>query len=246
MQKNMQKIRRNVTFLVACLLMVSFASVYLASAAPQGATIVGTPSVDTGPTVAPTSRTDPGGRIITLGLNLEQQNSGWKAYIGNTTGTYVLQNANNFSIYEWPLTTASGEVYISRSAAVNFTTIVCANASHIQAENTALGFSGGDSDSINRTFNATAHATMVVGTTTLLANNCPSTSLWVNDTRQVQSSAAIWQEILLSDGSNLVYASVINNDASGFNNYTHDFQAIIAENRTSPTGTPYYFYLELG
>ena len=219
---------------------------YLADALPQGATL-GTPSVDTGPTVVPDSLTNPGGRIITVDLSLEQQNGGWKAYIGNVSGLYVLQNAVGDSIYEWPLSLVQGEVYISRNASINFSSISCAGTSVITAENTFFGYAGADDDAINKTFNSTAHRTFDVGPTNIPANTCPATALWVNDTQQGQSSSAIWQEVLLNDSSNrLVYASLMNNDRSGFDTATYDFQAIIADNRSSVSGTTYYFYVELG
>jgi hypothetical protein len=129
---------------------------------------------------------------------------------------------------------------------VSFGSIQCASTAVINAENAVLGYASSDDISINRTFNATLHRSFDVGTTTIPANNCSATSLWVNDTVQGQSSSAIWQEVLLMDGTTLVYASLLNNDRSGFDNRSYDFQAIIADNRTSATGTPYYFYLELG
>jgi hypothetical protein len=238
--------RKDVAILLLAVCALSLFSVYYVSAAPQGATIVGTPTVDTGPTRSPGSATHPGGRIITMTLTLEQQNNGWKAYVGNATGTYVLQNAVNQSIYEWALSTVGGEVYISRGATVNFSAVVCANTTTMTAENTFFGFVGSDADSINKTFNATAHSAINIGSTTIGANTCPSTALWINDTIQQQSSSATFQEIVLSDGSNLVYTSILNNDKPGFSNATYDFQAIIPDNRSSATGAAYYFYLELG
>jgi hypothetical protein len=60
-------------------------------------------------------------------------------------------------------------------------------------------------------------------------------------------SNALFQEVVLHDEHTVVYASVITNDKTGFDNRsTFDFQAIVPENRTSSVGTPYYFYVELG
>lgn len=224
-------------------------SLYLANATPEGATISGTPTVDSGPNKTAGTRTDDGGRIITLTLNLEQQTDAWKAYVGNVTGKYVLQNSNNFSIYEWPSgTSITGEVYASRNNSVNFTggAISCANNSEMVTEQTALGLSNSITYNINNTFNSTNHSAFSAGAGNSLAeNSCRSIALWVNDTIQTPSSSAVSQEVALHDGNVLVYASIIDNDRTGFDNTTiYDFQAIVAENASS-TGTPYYFYLEL-
>ena len=235
---------------LALTILLSGLSLYLAYAVPSGATISGTPSVDTGPTTTPSSRTDAGGRIITLVLDLEQQNNAWKAYVGNVTGTYVLKNSNNYSIYKWPTgTSIVGEVYISRSSSINWSNgaISCATNAEMVAEQNVFGMSGSDTDSINNTFNSTNHTGFDVGTNTITQNTCPAIATWVNDTSQTPSPTAVFQEVALYDGTNFLYAAIINNDEYGFANGTrYDFQAIVAENRTSSTGTTYYFYVELG
>ena len=237
-------------FLVITVVLSGF-SLYLAAADPQGATISSF-SVDTGPTKSPESRSDLGGRIITVVLNLEQQNFAWKAYVGNVTGTYVLQNANNFSIYEWPLgASIQGEVYISRASNVNYTSgaILCANDTTMNTEQVFFGMSSSDTDSINMTFNTSLHRAFSVGSNPIGLNSCPAIATWVNDTAQTPGAGAVFQEVAIYDytGSNLVYVALINDSETGFDNTTvYDFQAIIPENRSAITGTAYYFYVELG
>lgn len=223
-------------------------SLYFTFAVPQGASILD-PSVDSGPTVSPDSRQDDGGQIITIDVQAEQQNDAWKAYVGNVSGKYVLKNADSESIYEWPLgATIDGEVYISRNDSVNFSSgaISCASSAEMAAENTFFGFGAGATDDINSTFNSTSHAAFDVGGGNHMTN-CPSTALWVNNLEQDQTAAADFQEIVIHDGTNIVYAALINNDNQGFDgSSTFDFQTIVPENRTASTGTRYYFYLELG
>jgi len=224
-------------------------SLYLVNATPEGASISGA-SVDTGPNKTPNSRTDLGGRITTLILSLEQQNYAWKGYIGNVTGSYVLQNSNNRSIYEWPLGTAiTGEVYMSRSNAVNFSSgaISCANNTVMVTEQTVFGMGATDTDNVNNTFNNTNHSLLRVGSNVLAQSTCRSIALWVNDTVQAATNTSIFQEVTLFDRTNLIYASIINNDNTGFDNTTtFDFQIIVPENRSAAAGTAYYFYVELG
>lgn len=250
MMDHEKKTKNTLLFLFTVMVLFGGLSFYLANAIPQGAQVSGTPAVDSGPNQTATSRTDPGGRIITLTLNLEQQNFAWKAYVGNVSGMYVLKNSYNYSIYEWPLgSSILGEVYISRNASVNFTTgaISCADDTEMTAEQTFFGMSTSATDNINNTFNSTNHTQFDVGYNNIPQNTCSAIALWINDTQQTPSPSAIFQEVTLHDGINMVYASIINNDKVGFDNRTSfDFQAIVAENRSSATGTPYYFYIELG
>jgi hypothetical protein len=245
-----QNKNRFLYLLLGAIILLGSLSLYFANAVPEGATVTGTPLVDAGPNKTPGSRTDPGGRIITLTLTLAQQDFAWKAYVGNVTGSYVLKNANNYSIYEWPLGAAIlGEVYLSRNNSLNFTNgaVVCANLTHMQTEQSFFGMTATATDNINNTFNGTNHTTFNVGTNTIAQNTCKAIALWVNNTAQAQSNTSMFQEIALYDGANLFYASLINNNQIGFENTTmYDFQAIVAENRSSSTGTPYYFYVELG
>jgi hypothetical protein len=243
------KARFIATLLVCSLILLSSYSLYLVNAVPQGASVTGTPSVDNGPTKLPQSRTDAGGKIITANFALQQQDNGWKAYVGNVSGTFVLQNANNKSIYEWPsITTATGELYISRNSTLNFSSINCSNSGNISVEQNYLGIITTDPDSINNTFNWTQHKAFSVGTTPIGSNTCPAVATWVNSTQQTPGASAVFQEVLLSDGQNLIYAPLLNDNQHGFDNTstTYDFQAIVADNRSSATGTTYYFFLELG
>ncbi len=242
--------KRTQIWLVYLLLiaLISVSSLYLANAAPEGVAVVWVAN-DSGPTRTPSGRQDPGGKIITVTMNLDQQDTDWKAYVGNVTGLLVLQSSSNKSIYEWPITTLTGEVYVSRNGSVNFSSgaISCADAAEIVVEQSVVGMVVTDTDKINSTFNSTNHTSFNVGSNAIGVNSCSATALWVNDTLQSPSPSAIFQEVVLHDGSTLVYASLINDNKVGFDNTTsYDFQAIVAENRTSSTGTTYYFYIELG
>jgi hypothetical protein len=223
----------------------------MSKAIPTGASLT-LLTVDTGPTGTPSSRTDPGGTIVTININTVQQNPGWKAYIGNITGSLVLRNADSQSIYEWQLgaTALTGNIFISRSGSVNWTPIACANITNVLSEDTILGFSSGSADSLNKTFNYTTHQAMIIsGIGTIGANTCRSTATWQNGSAQVVSATSKFQEILLSDQANLVYATFIDQDAWGFDNNatngrTHDFQAIIGDPKNA-TDYTYYFYADI-
>ena len=238
--------------------LIAFLALYLiliwadaTRAAPAGASLTYI-STDYGPNGSSGSRTDPGGTIVTLNLNAVQQDSGWKAYIGNITGRLVLRNAYSQSIYEWALADSAltGSIFITRAATVNWTPLRCANDSEIVVEDGVMGFLSSTSDSINRTFSNQIHKSMTISEIGTIGNgSCRSTATWVNNTAQALDESSLFQEILLSDTSTLVYATFIDQDAIGFdynetNNKTHDFQVIVADAKNI-TDYTYYFYADI-
>jgi len=203
----------------------------------------------------PESRQDLGGTITTLTLDNTQQDTAWKAYVGNISGKLVLKNSGGWSIYEWFLNASgsSGYVFVSRNDSVNWLNVVCANSSAVDSEQALFGMVNADSDSINKTFNSSQHIAMdMSGPSSIGANSCPSTATYVNGSAQTVNSNAIFQEILLYDsiGSNFVYGTFINQNAWGYDNnetttLAYDFQLIVAENSSASVGTVYYFYADL-
>lgn len=222
------------------------------TADPAGATILSNVTA-TGPTYEPDNRSDAGGTITTLGLSVTQQNDKWKAYVGNISGVLTLDDANGFTIFEWAMTDAdvTGEVYASRNNSPVWGSIDCANDSTIEGEDSDLGFGATAVDAINRTFNESTHAAVVVAGNTINADTCRSTATFVNDTRQSQSTAD-FQEILFASGLDIVYVTKLNQNALSyigeFNasfNHTVDFQLLLADDVTA-TASTYYFFVEIG
>ena len=195
-----------------------------------------------------------GGQIITLVLTARQQNPHYKAYVGNVTGAYVLEDASNYSIYEWSISTIAGEVYTTRaSSTINWNNIVCANSSHVAQEMTVMRHNSTNTpdDPMNKTFDddANDHWGFWVGGSDITPNSCNySINTWVNDT--AQSSTNLFDEVVLYDGGgDIIYATKIENDLRGYRNdsTTYDFQMLVAENASDggPYQTNYYFYVEL-
>lgn len=214
-------------------------------AAPQGAQITFN-QTETASTRMADSHTAAGGSFTTLVLNVTSQTAKWKAYVGNVTGMMTLDNSNNFTIYNWALTTVQGEVYVSRASDVNFTELACANDGNISAEENALNINSSSDDSITNTFGNSVHRTFVIGGTGQIANSsCYAIATYVNDVAQASSESADFQEILMSDGSNRVYVTLLEDDQSGFDGGNYDFQIIVPDDPTE-TSITYYFYAELG
>jgi hypothetical protein len=195
------------------------------------------------------------GAIHTIKLDGIQQNNKWKAYVGNVTSTFVLDDSDDYTIYQWSIDSFTGQVYISRNDSVNWGTVDCANVTHKESEDTSIEHSSSSADSVNITFNQKGHKSFDVGSNGINQDECFSISTWVNDTSQdPPSSTDLFQEVLLWDTttSSMVYTTMVENDLPGYRNdpavqnETFDFQAIVPEhNNATYTSFTYYFYLEL-
>lgn len=230
------------TIAIAVLLIAQFAI-----AVPSGASVTFVSQSQAGSGSAG-NRSDAGGTITTIILNATSQNGFWKAYVGNVTGALTLDDANGFTIYDWSLNnvTISGEVYTTRNSGVDFTAMECANGTTITTEESFLGMTAGTPDSINGTFNYSVHSGFSVGSTSISNSTCQSTFTYVNDVAQASSETADFQEILLQDNQSiLVYTTLIENDATGYDGTnTFDFQMLVG-NHNNATAVTYYFYTEI-
>lgn len=194
----------------------------------------------------PKSRADLRSTITIVRMNVSQQTSKWKAYVGNITGKITLDDAKNYTIYDWTMSGAAGEVYATRSSTiVNWNTVACASIANVESEQGALKHGLAAADTLNRTFRNYTHGAFYAGPTLFQANQCKKTAdLYRADV----PNANTWHEVLLWDGSNLVYTSIINASRQGYNsNQYYDFQMIVAENGSegSPAVNTYYFYVEI-
>lgn len=205
-------------------------------------------SNSTATTVSTSRNQDEKGTITVLDVNSNQQDYKWKAYVGNVTGKLALDDGTANTIYDWTLGTPTGEVYVSRASSVAWANISCANETVINNEQVVLGMLSTDNDNINKTFNYTAHQSILVGTKNIVNSTCRSTATYVSDSPQTIDETTLFQEVLLSDPftGSLIYTTIIEDDEAGYNDEAFDFQLLVAENESSTTPTLYYFYVELG
>jgi hypothetical protein len=230
--------------LMSVIILLTLANLTFAN--PGGTTITSN-STNLGRTFAPANRTDAGGTIITLDLDTVQQDQQWKAYVGNISGSLTLDDSDGDTIYKWSLdaSAVTGEIYASRSNSISWSSAECSNYATIQSEQTALSINDTNTDSIKNTFNYTVHPSFSVAGRTITQNSCNATSTFVSSTRQNQATAD-FPVVLLYDTTNLIYATLITQDKTGYTgSSTYDFQLIVADN-PSVTSTTYYFYAELG
>lgn len=212
---------------------------------PTGMSIIYNETDSIAPTEA-ASLTTVGGSFTTMILNGSFQTERWKAYVGNISGLLTLEDSDGNSIYNWDLAIITGEIYVSRSSQINWSTINCSEPAEISAEESALNINSSSSDSINNTFNTSTHKTFYVGTVKISNSTCRAISTYVNDSVQEVSEDTLFQEVLLSDiDSNMVFTTIIEDSATGYDSASYNFQLIVPEDPTSPTPHTYYFFAEL-
>jgi hypothetical protein len=205
-------------------------------------------------------RSDGKGVITTLTLTATQQNFRWKAYVGNVTGSYVLQDANGYNIYSWASgVTLTGTVIVARNNTVYWSFINCSNATDIQQEEARLSITDSAFDSITNTFLYNNHSSITIAEKTL--TECPYMATYINSTAQAaNSSNNDFQEIIVASNytlddatgivyTNILFATKIETDIIGYTNLnrTYDFQVIVPDygSIAVPDLVPYYFYVEL-
>ncbi len=233
---------RRLAGLLALLLIFSLVIIKVSLATPVGAAFTNITTSERAMST-PDSFTSNRGTITTVVLNATQQDQHWKAYVGNVSGALTLDDASNNTIYDWSFATITGEVYASNTT-LDFSSVACANITTLNTYMVKLNMTASEVDSITSTFNSTNHDATVVAGTTL--SSCNMTSLYVNNASQGQNNTADFQEFLMQDANQqLVYVAIINDDTTGYNGYSYDFQLIVGESHVQSPLT-YYFYVELG
>lgn len=195
------------------------------------------------------NRSDERGTITVLQMAVSQQTDNWKAYVGNITGTITLDDSSGETIYDWSTgATLTGEVFATRtSGTITWASVTCANDTEVEAEQTALQHTATSVDALNNTFTNLTHPEFWAGAANFSASACLKVAnLYVDGA----TDSDTWHEILLHDGTNLVYAAIINSSADGYglNHNSTDFQMIVAANGSaseSITPETYFFYVEI-
>ena len=214
-----------------------------AAAVPQGPDSIVSVNNSTKGNVTAKEFNISGGYIATFNLSATIQNPRWKAFVGNVTGSFTLDDATGATIYDWALSTISGRIFATRvSSAINWSGLACATNATMESENLALAHSNID-DNITKTFERRDHPTFVAAGQTLTNNSCPTARPYVNDTAQ----QTIFNETALYDGANHIFCTELETNKEGYDNNLFDFQMIVPEYGSAGYGgsTSYYMYIEL-
>ncbi|NTV23052.1 MAG: hypothetical protein HGA85_01590 [Nanoarchaeota archaeon] len=216
---------------------IILAAAVFADPDPLGATLTpGSSSRGTNPTV--TTADAQAGNVTALNINQDRITDIWQGFYGNVSGSVVLENAAGNNFYDWSLATITGEVYASRATVPSWTSINCTNQTQIDSEETLLSIATTASDGINETFNITSHPNFNVGTR--LMTGCFSTRAY----NSTGSAGNYWNVLLSSNSTNVVYTSILADNADAFAGSTADFEILVPVDRLLTTST-YYFYVEL-
>ncbi len=171
------------------------------------------------------------GNTYRADLDANQSTYRWVGVTGNATGTIILSDSSNNVLYNW---TAQGLlVYASNAATIAWASLADATAADMPAYLTS------GSDQYANTFTGAAES---IGSQlyTALTSDFAST---YDDT-----GAQAWKTYSLTDGTNLVWAGVVN--PTGANNFRGDsvnYQMILPEDGTNAdtTAVNYYMWVEL-
>jgi hypothetical protein len=188
------------------------------------------------------------GNVSEIDFSVTSVTNTWQGYYGDISGQVVLGNSANQTMYNWTAASPNGEIYATRdSGTIEWATIDCANQTELNAEDTALGVvQASASDAVNDTFISNAAFTSFYVGTTQISQGASCFATTLNDETGAPSSD--FQEVLLHDGTSIIYTAVIHQDATGFDTAAHDFQMLVGEDGHDGDvdTTPYYFYVELG
>jgi hypothetical protein len=242
-RKNKAEVLR--AFAAAALVIILAAAFgYSAYAIPDGPSEAIVISNETKTATAPYEFNVTGGYIYTINLTAVVQNPRWKAFIGNVSGKFTLEDSSGSAIFDWSLASISGEVYATRnSSSLNWAAIACASTANLESENTAMGHSGAE-DNITATFSSGDHPELFVGGQQIAQDSCDHVlNTYVNSDPQT----SVFFEIALNTESNIVYATIIEQSEAGFDGRPYDFQMIVPEIGTPgfSGATAYYLYVEL-
>jgi len=240
-EKNKTISEKTIVLTILSLVILSLSSFVIAT--PTGSSGINITANETMTLTAGEEINISGGIISKINLTASVKNPHWKAFVGWIDGKYTLDDSSGSTIYDWTLASTGGEVYATRTSGIaNWSAIRCANSTEITAEEVALNHSG--DDNISSTFTADNNTeTFLVGTTQFQAGDCYSTNTYVGGIKTTE-----FEEVLLHDTSDLIYATILEEDETGFDGTAYDFQMIVPEIAIDgwSGSTSYYLYVELG
>ncbi|MBR9677123.1 hypothetical protein GOV04_03210 [Candidatus Woesearchaeota archaeon] len=234
---------KTTTIVIALLTVIALMAMTVLAADPVGPE--GTQqSTSTRPVEDYYNATAEAGNVTEINFTAISVTANWAGFYGNVSGTIVLANSLNETLYDWSAATPSGQIYASRDNAVTWTSIGCANLAQLTTEQTNLNMPAGGSDNITNTFSNVTdnHPQFTAAGATIPAGGCYETNLH-NSTEEKQAS--LFNEVLLYEGSDIVYTSLLEDSAAGFDTRTYDFEMMVGEDGRAAAVTNYYFYVEI-
>lgn len=229
--------------LLVVLLFIGLAGINVAFAMPGGVdniTILDSQRREPGPGTQISAQ---GGNITTLSISTRSQTKNWQGFVGNITGSIILEDASNSSLYAWNLTNISGEIYASRNGTIDWSYISVQNDCEVDEELTGKG-----SDRVSKTFSPSANTVnFSVGTIQINSSTSCAVLPFVNNSKQKTTN--LFENILLTrgttpNGNQSIYVGILENGVHGYDGQVYNFQILVPVNKTSGF-TTYYIYAEI-
>lgn len=198
------------------------------------------------------------GNITRLYIDTISQTRAWAGFYGNITGTITLDDANNYTFYNWSAAEPQGQIYATLSNNPSWTNVDCMDFSATNGDvNESIfeayyGIETEDVDGLPETFNRTDHDAFTIAATEF--TNCPTTYIWQNDQYQQDKFQNIMMADKSDDTSGWIFTTLIeNNDANNatdvqcYNGEYCDFQILVADDGhdTNVAVTTYFIWVEL-
>ncbi|MGY4884305.1 MAG: hypothetical protein ACP5NZ_01875 [Nanobdellota archaeon] len=227
--------------LILVLSLILTLSAFVAAAEPFGASVTNISSSRTNAS-SPEANDALAGNVSEISITGVSITQSWQGYFGNVSGTIQLGDNLDNVMYNWSVASPEGEIYATNSSSVAWEGIQCYNQENNMTHfETMFGLAWDDVDGINETFNLNNHPEFFTNSKQFTTGLCDNTRLYDS------SGVGTFNEVLLTDGSNLVFTSLLLEDANGFDNIPHDFEMMVLENGhgTDVGITTYYFWVEL-
>jgi hypothetical protein len=178
------------------------------------------------------------GNVTRLDIDQTRITDIWQGFFGNVSGEIVLENSAGDNFYDWTLGKMEGQIYASRRLIPDWSFINCTNQTQIYKEEEMLNIPNSSTDGINDTFTLYSHPNFLVGSN--LVTGCRSTRPYNGS----QTGGDFWNVMLSTNASNVVYTSILADNANGYDNSSIDFELLVPTDRSTGQAT-YYFYAEL-
>ena len=204
------------------------------------------------------------GNVTALNITHVRTTEAWQGYYGNVSGKITLDDANNFTFYDWSLPNPTGEVYASNFSIVNWGSVFCVNVTAngtISSHGTGnlwntngsqvelkYGINVSDLDGLNETFTGLYSGVFRTGAIIFdQTDGCSLANPYVDE-----SPSATFQEVLLTDNQSIVFTAVLQSNANGFqpgSSDLTDFEMLVLEDGhaggADAVTSTYFFFVEL-
>ncbi len=189
------------------------------------------------------------GNVTGLDVVSTKITESWQGYYGNISGYITLDDALNNTLYNWSITSPSGQIYASNGSVTSWASVYCVNESttkNISQIETWLNIGASDEDGVDETFNVTFAGSFTVGAVTInSADDCQQATTFKDEAYQ----ATDFVEVILSAEQNYIWTAILENDVDGFKSTVdnNDFQMLVGEDGHSGdvSTTQYFFYTEV-